>query len=454
MWLRCARAAPGDDFNNDIFAPMSGAQARLAAAEVLMQVLEERRTLDEAMALTRSFEALSGPDRGFARAMASAALRQLGQIQIGLEPFLNRPLDTATPPSRALLLIGAAQLWLMDTAVHAGVGETVAAAKLWPRARKAAGFLNAVLRKVASDRTAFDAAAPLAVWPAWLQEAAKIDLGQAAAENLATAQTAEPDLHLICKPGEADRVREAFKAEGLETEDLPCDTLKVATGAVETYPLYDEGIWWVQDIAAALPARLLQADPSKTLVDLCAAPGGKTMQLAATGAKVYAVDRSAKRLGRVAENLARTNLAGNVILDAEDGEVWRPQKLGETIDGILVDAPCSALGTLRRHPEGPWIKSAGDIGRYPDVQKRLLEAALHLLKPGGELVYCVCSPFSQEGQDVIEAILQTGICERHSIRAPEVSGFEASLLESGDVLTLPGPNFAHDSFFISRLVKS
>jgi len=433
---------------------MSGAHSRLAAAEVLMTVLDERRTLDEALALTRSFGKLTGPDRGFARAMASAALRQLGQLELGLAPFLNRPLETATPPSRALLLIGAAQLWLMETPPHAAVGETVAAAKLWPRAKKAAGFLNAVLRKAVSSRQAFDEAPILNVWPDWLQLTAVSDLGQARAEQLALAQMSEPNLHLTCKPNKVDEVAAAFSEAGIETELMPSGSLMAPTGAVETFPLYDDGVWWVQDTAAALPAKLLSGGADKTLADLCAAPGGKTMQLAATGARVFAVDRSAKRLTRVEENLERTKLADKVSLDAEAGETWQPQVIGTHIDGILVDAPCSALGTLARHPEGPWIKQSDDVARYPAVQKRLLKAALDLLKPGGELVYCVCSPLSTEGYEVVAAALELGTCERKPVTADEVPGFEDCLTSKGDVLTLPGDKMPHDAFFISRLVKT
>lgn len=433
---------------------MSGAQSRLAAAEVLMTVLEERRTLDEALALTRSFNRLTGADRGFARAMASAALRQLGQIELGLAPFLNRPLDTATPPSRAFLLIGAAQMWLMDTPPHAAVGETVAGAKLWPRAQKAAGFLNAVLRKAADDRTAFDQAPILNVWPDWLQMRAVSDLGQTRAEALAQAQMSEPNLHLTCKPGAIEDVEAAFAEAEIETERLASGSLMVPSGAVEAFPLYEEGLWWVQDTAAALPAKLLTGGADKTLVDLCAAPGGKTMQLAATGARVFAVDRSAKRLERVGENLRRTRLMENTALEAENGETWRPQKVGTQIDGVLVDAPCSALGTLRRHPEGPWIKQADDVARYPEVQKRLLEAAIDMVRPGGEIVYCVCSPFSTEGYDVVAAVLEDGKCARNPVLPADVPGFESSITKKGDLLTLPIEHMAHDAFFISRLIKT
>lgn len=430
---------------------MSGAQSRLAAAEILMATLEERRTLDEAMALTQSYRKLSGPDRGFARAMASAALRQLGQINHGLAPFLTRPLDTATPPSRAFLQIGAAQLWIMETPDHAAVGETVAGAKLWPRAKKAAGFLNAVLRKVAADRTAFDSAGPLAVWPDWLQETMVNGLGVDVATALAELQMLEPNLHLTVKTGKMDEVRAAFATEEIETEIMPTGSLMVPSGAVEAFPLYEDGLWWVQDTAAALPAKLLTLTEGQVAVDLCAAPGGKTMQLAATGAHVFAVDRSAKRLDRVDENLVRTRLHKNTKLIAADGQQWKPQT---QVDAVLVDAPCSALGTLRRHPEGPWIKQADDVARYPDVQARLLRAALAMLKPGGELVYCVCSPLPTEGVDVVETVLTEGNCVRKPVLEPEIGGFEHALTAKGDVLTVPGGPVNHDAFYIARLVKS
>lgn len=432
---------------------MSGARSRLAAAEILMNVLEERRTLDEALSLTRSFESLSGPDRGFARAMASAALRQLGRLQIGLAPFLNRPLDTATPPARALLLIGAAQLWLMETPSHAGVGETVAAAKLWPRAKQSAGFLNAVLRKAAANRDAFEASPPLSIWPEWLQDTAIADLGTARAERLAYAQMSEPNLHLSCKPGQTELIEADFAASNIETERLPSGSLMVPSGAVDTYPRYASGDWWVQDSAAALPAKLLSGGHGRVLVDLCAAPGGKTMQLTATGAKVYAVDRSAKRLRRVAENLQRTGMQEHAILVAENGETWRPDTLGEKIDGVLVDAPCSALGTLRRHPEGPWIKRKDDLDRYPDIQKRLLIAALDLVRIGGEVIYCVCSPFSHEGSSVVQSVLRSGQASRKPIQKAEITGFEPCLSPEGNVLTLPDDTRHHDAFFMARLVR-
>ncbi len=410
-----------------------------------METLDNQRTLDEALATVEIFDRLQGPDRAFARAMASAALRQLGRIDIGLAPFLNRSLDTATPPSRALLRIGAAQAWLMETPPHAAVSETVDAAKNWPRAKQAAGFVNAVMRKVTSDRAAFDAVPALAVWPDWLQTAMLESLGTTGAEAVARAQVSEPALYLTPKDGDADAL-----ATLVEGEAVPGGSVKAPSSAIEALPGFEDGTWWVQDRAAALPAKLLQAAAGETVIDLCAAPGGKTMQLAATGAHVLAVDRSAKRLTRVNDNLARTGLGEKVDVITGNAEIWRP----DTPAGkVLIDAPCSAFGTLRRHPEGAWIKRAGDVSRYPDIQKRLLRAAAEMLESGGIAIYCVCTPLKAEGLDVVEALITAGLYTREALTPADAPGFESAITAAGDILTLPQEEISHDAFFIARLKK-
>lgn len=425
---------------------MSGARSRLAAAELLIIVLDEGRTLDEALGTSEAYNTLEGSDRGFARAMASATLRQLGRIDIGLAPFLNRPLETATPPARALLRIGAAQSWLMETPDHAVVGETVAASKLWPRAQHATGFVNAVLRKVVTNREAFDAAPPLSVWPDWLQRDMRAGLGEAGAAALAEAQGVQADLHLTPKDGDA-----AALAARLNGEVIAGHSVRVDGGAVEDMPGYDDGDWWVQDAAAALPARLMGMKAGDRVADICAAPGGKTMQLAATGASVTAIDRSKPRLKRLKQNLWRTGFHGEVETVLGDAGNWTP---GPLLDGVLLDAPCSALGTLRRHPEGAWIKKPDDLARFPMFQARLLRTALNMVKPGGLLMYCVCSPMPREGVEIVEGMLAEGGAVRAPIQAGEVPGFEGSLTESGDLLTLAGNSFAHDAFFIARLTRT
>ncbi|WP_084420641.1 RsmB/NOP family class I SAM-dependent RNA methyltransferase [Henriciella litoralis] len=423
---------------------MSGARSRQAAADLLIETLDNRRTLDEAMATSEIYGGLSGPDRGFARAMASAALRQLGRIDKGLAPLLNRPIETASPPARALLRVGAAQSWLMETPPHAVVSETVDAAKQWARGKSAAGFLNAVLRKVVSSRERFDSIPATSVWPDWLTVAMMTSLGVETATRLAKVQMTEPELDLTARtPDAADAL-----AEAMDGERIGQVTVRVGTGDISALEGFEAGDWWVQDAAAVLPAQLLGVGASDTVFDLCAAPGGKTMQLAATGAKVTAIDRSAARLTRVTENLERTGLTENVEVITGKVETWTPETLA---DHVLLDAPCSALGTLRRHPEGAWIKQPDDIARFPDVQKRLLSKAAELVKPGGLIVYCVCTPLKSEGLDVVDAVLAEGKIEREPISADEVGVFADGLSGDGDLLTLPSGEFVHDSFFISRL---
>lgn len=424
---------------------MSGAHSRLAAAQLLMTVMEERRTLDEALSSTEAYEALNGSDRGFARAMASAALRFLGRIDAGLAPFLDRPLETAPPPSRALLRIGAAQAWILETPDHAVVGETVSAAKLWPRAQRATGFLNAVLRKVVADRSSFDAADPEAVWPAWLRTAITQSLGAEACRQLALAQTEQPETYLTPKNGDA-----AALAEQVSGAVIGAYSVRVETTKIEALPGFEDGDWWVQDIAATLPARLLEAKAGEHVLDICAAPGGKTLQLAATGASVTAIDRSKPRLKRLKQNLWRTGFKGNVNVVQADATEWAP---AQPVDKILLDAPCSALGTLRRHPEGAWIKSAEDVARFSDIQDRLLRAAIKMLKPGGELIYCVCSPLPHEGREIVDKILGDAGAARVPIVAEDVPGFEAAITDLGDLVTLPNGVFGHDAFYIARLKR-
>ncbi|MFN3313506.1 MAG: RsmB/NOP family class I SAM-dependent RNA methyltransferase [Hyphomonas sp.] len=422
---------------------MSGAPVRLAAGRLLNLVLDKRRTLDEAMPADEAFSALEGSDRAFARAIASAALRHLGWIDAALAPLLSRPLAATGQEIRALLRAGAAQLWFMDVPAHAAVSETVEAARLWHPARSGGSFLNAVLRRASETHPSEAAFSPLALWPDWLSQRMTASLGEAGASAVAAAQLTEPALHLSAKTDPAALTA----ATGGHL--WPCGTVELPNGGVEALPGYDEGDWWVQDAAARLPARLLAPQPGERILDLCAAPGGKTLQLAAAGAAVTALDRSRPRLDRLKENLARTGLHADVIV--ADGEAWQPPEL---FPKILLDAPCSALGTLRRHPEGAWIKAEADIERFPQVQGRLLAAAAAMLTPGGTLVYCVCTPLREEGLDVVEAALAAGQLAREPVTPSEIPGFEAAITPQGDLLSLPGPDRAHDAFYIARLVRS
>ncbi|MFN7056448.1 RsmB/NOP family class I SAM-dependent RNA methyltransferase [Hyphomonas sp.] len=422
---------------------MSGAAVRLAAGRLLHLVLDKHRTLDEALVADEAFGALEGADRGFARAIASSALRHLGWIDRGLAPLLSRPLPATSPEIRALLRAGAAQLWFMDVAPHAAVSETVEAARLWHPARSGGSFLNAVLRRVSETASPAGRMDTAAIWPDWLAARMVQSLGPDLAAALAEAQRAEPALHLSAK---SDPAALAALTGGALLAD---GTVELASGAVEALPGYETGDWWVQDAAARLPARLLAPQPGEAILDLCAAPGGKTLQLAAAGARVTALDRSRPRLERLKENLARTQLHADVIV--ADAEAWEPPEL---FSKILLDAPCSALGTLRRHPEGAWIKSAADAGRFPAVQARLLAAAAKMTPPGGTVVYCVCTPLREEGADVVEAAIAAGLYTRVPVKAEEIPGFEDCITPDGDVLTRPREGRQADAFYIARLSRA
>jgi len=422
---------------------VTGAESRLAAAQLLHLTLDKRRTLDEAMELSETYGELEGSDRGFARAIASSALRHLGWIDETVQPFLSRPLSSTGVEIRALIRAGAAQVWFLDVAPHAAVNATVDAARLTKGARSGGSFLNAALRRVSEAAPPGETLPAENIWPAWLRARLTDSLGTDGARALANAQRAEPALHLTAARNPA------ALAALIGGPLLTSGSVEAPGGAIEGLPGFAEGHWWVQDQAAALPARLLAAKPGERVLDLCAAPGGKTLQLAATGAAVTALDRSAPRLERLHENLARTGLAAEVIV--ADGETWTPDA---PFDRILLDAPCSALGTLRRHPEGAWIKTDADVARFPAVQARLLAAATRMLAPGGTLVYCVCSPIAAEGRDVVEAALTGGDLVRLPVSAAECPGFEACVTPDGDVLTLPGPSRDCDAFYIARLAKA
>lgn len=416
---------------------------RRVAALVLVRILTARRTLDKALEDVPEFGALDGPDRAFARLLASTVLRELGRIDKGLAPFLKSPIERFDPAVAALLRVGAAQCWCLGTPAHAAVSETVAAARQEGATRRAAGLINAVLRRAARDRKAFDAAPEPSVWPDWLVERLRGSLGDEGLVRLAAAQRRMPELHITARDPEA-------AARTLDARIMASGSLALPVGAVEGLAGYADGAWWVQDAAAALPARLLDVSEGEPVVDLCAAPGGKTMQLAMAGACVSAIDRSKPRLKRLAANLERTQLSGRVSTFTANAETWRP---GTPVGKLLLDAPCSALGTLRRHPEGAWIKRPEDIARFPDIQSRMLAAAADMLIPGGRLIYCVCTPLRAEGEEVISAALDTGRWRRDPPGKSDLPGFEHALTAAGDLLTLPEAGEDHDAFFIARLTR-
>lgn len=419
--------------------------ARRAAADLLVAVLDEGRALDDALAQTQSYARLEGRDRAFARALATAALRRLGGIDAVLARFLQRPLPDSAHLGRALLRIGAAQILALNTPAHAAVGETVEAANSAREARGFAKLINAVLRKVATEGPALLAALPPgANLPHWLFTRWRATYGEEA-DRIAAALLDEAPLDLSVK---ADAAR---WAEELGGELTPTGSIRLAAargGTIEALPGFADGAWWVQDAAAALPARLLGDVRGLRVLDLCAAPGGKTLQLAAAGAQVAAVDKSRARLARLRENLVRTKLTAEIVCaDALAFSVDAP------FDAILLDAPCTSTGTLRRHPDVAWLRRPNDVRALAELQLKLVMAASRLLKPGGTLVYAVCSLEPEEGAGVVAEALRRG-WRRRALTEQAFAGAEGLITREGDLRTLPSgwpERGGMDGFFAARL---
>lgn len=406
-------------------------------------MLLERRALDAALAAHSGFGGLSVRDRAFARLLAATVLRRLGEIDAALALLLDRPLAPGAARVMNALRLGAAQRLFLDTPPHAAVDTTVRL--LDGRLAGFKGLANAVLRKVAAAETPPGAArldTPDWLWRSWVTAH-----GEADAAAIAAAHLAEPPLDLTV-------ARDAATwCDRLQATLLPTGSLRRPIGGdPSALPGYDEGAWWVQDAAAALPARLLGPVAGRRVIDLCAAPGGKTAQLAAAGAEVTAVDRSAARLARLRANLRRLGLEAQVV--EADAAAWRPDR---PADAVLLDAPCTATGTIRRHPDIARIKTAGDVARMAAVQDRLLRAAVEMTAPGGRLVYATCSLQPEEGPDRIAALLQEGAPVRlDGISATELPGLSGAIRPDGMVRTLPchwNELGGIDGFFIARLER-
>lgn len=424
------------------------ANARLVGADLLVRVLEDRRNLDQALGETPQIDGLDPRDRAFARAIASATLRHLGRIDRVLAAFLQKPLPQDAADARALLRSGAAQLLVMGLPAHAVVSETVEIAGAHRSTRGFAKLMNAVLRKVSSEGAGRFAAMPmLANLPDWLGVRWRAAYGAARAEAMASAIAHEAPLDLT--PLHAPDAL----AQQLGGSVVLGASVRLTAGAapVQALPGFAEGSFWVQDAAAALPARLVRAPPGSAVIDLCAAPGGKALQLAKAGLRVTAIDAAADRLHRLRENLERTGL-GIEILQANALD-WHPDALA---DAVLLDAPCSATGTLRRHPEAAWLRNPQQIANFAPSQASLLAAAAAMLKPQGCLVYAVCSQEPEEGEAILGAAAALGLMP-DPITADEIGGLAQAITPAGAVRTSPEMLAEHggmDGFFIARWRKA
>ncbi len=406
---------------------------RSTAHALLNAVLIKRRALEEALdAIPRQVEPR---DKAAGHRIAAAVLRRTGSLDAALEPFLRR-----NPPDEVLnvLRIGAAELLLLGTPAHAAVNGAVA---LVPK--PFAGLANAVLRKVAE-------AGPAALegldaerldTPGWLYASWQQAYGPAL-RAMIRAQWVEAPLDLTLAPG-------AEPPEG--GVELPNGSWRYPAGTrVTELAGFAEGRFWVQDAAAALPARLLGVKAGEQVADLCAAPGGKTAQLVAGGAQVVAVERDTRRAPRLRENLARLGMVAEVV--EADAAEWSP---GRLFDAVLLDAPCTATGTIRRHPDVPHLKRFSDVASLAATQARLLANAARLLKPGGRLVFATCSLQPEEGEAHLAAAAGLGLAH-HPFLPTELLGLAHALTRERALRTRPdywAEQGGMDGFFAARFVK-
>jgi len=429
-----------------------GLPARRLAATLIDEVLKARLALDETYERLSPAFGLDAADAALARAIAITAFRRLGTIQHAINARLERGSPRNSGPFEPILVAAAAQILFLDVPDHAAVDLAIRHLHEDARSSRYVSLGNALLRRLARERDAIlsEAVDPLLDTPEWLAASWLETYGEATAAAIAASHRDEPPLDITVKD---DAAGWAEKLDGLL---LPTGSIRLRERqGITGLPGFDEGAWWVQDAAAALPVRLLAPKAGERIVDLCAAPGGKTAQIAALGANVTAVDRSGPRLRRLRANLERLGLSAEIV--AKDATTW----VAEPFDAVLLDAPCSATGTIRRHPDVAWTKTTEDRDKLAALQARLLEAAARLVRPGGRLVYCTCSLEPQEGEEQIETFLaEHPDFARAPITPEEIGGLSEAIDRNGDLRTLPH-QLKHETprlsgwtgFYASRLIR-
>ncbi len=416
--------------------------ARAAAWAMVNAVTEERWLIAELMGKDGPMEGLTPAERARAQRLAMATLRLAGRADALLKPLMRKH-----PPAevRNLLRLAVVDLLTGGAAAHGVVNTAVEMAKADPQTRPMSGLVNAVLRRAAEMQDEWDALPPQRM-AGWLRGRVEGQYGRAMTLAIEAAQEAPAPLDLTPRDGDAAKLAEMVGGEALPTGSVRLQDAK----QVSNLPGFTEGAWWVQDAAAALPVKLLNPQKGEAILDLCAAPGGKTMQLAAAGAKVTALDISKNRMERVKENLVRTKLeAKTVVADALE---WVPSSL---FDAILLDAPCSATGTIRRHPDLPFAKTGKDIKPLFALQSQMIDRALQLLKPGGRLVFCTCSLLREEGEAQLAEALSRHPNLQLDDHLPEGVP-EDWRAEGGGIRTRPdywADKGGMDGFFMACLIK-
>lgn len=425
--------------------------SRLCYLDLFTEIYHKKNPMDQVLDRDKTYLGLEARDRAFIHLLLATTFRCLVQIdaiiEICAQPPKGKSLDKRL---KDILRLGICQLVFVESAEHAAVDTAVEITKLKPGLGKTAGLVNAVLRRVIREKESLkEAVSSLVNCPDWLYQIWVTDYGQEHADRIVLAHLNQAPLDLQIK-NKDPKTKEAFAdiAECLET-----GTYRLTHNAhVTELPFFEEGGFWVQDFSSALPVKMMHPISKKTIIDLCAAPGGKTAQLCDAGAHVIAVDRSANRMKRLDENMQRLGFRPESVIS--DALAWKPENL---VDGVLLDAPCSATGTIRRHPDMPYQKKPEDIEKLSDLQARLLDHAAQMIKSGGMLIYCTCSLQKMEGEDQVASFL-----ERHSdfsispITKNELDGLDMLINKDGFIRALPfylEEKGGMDGFFVARLIK-
>ncbi|MDH6269362.1 16S rRNA (cytosine967-C5)-methyltransferase [Rhizobium sp. SG_E_25_P2] len=428
-----------------------GYAARAAAAKMMAAIVDQKTPMDGVIDDDHgnpAFRALSGADKALVRAILNSGLRHLAWINAILDSYLQTPLPDGARHLRYVLAVAAAQILFLDVPDHSAVDLAVEQARLDPRSTRFANLVNALLRRLSreKDEALARVAADVPIFPAWFQKRLIAAYGADVARKIGCNFITLPPLDLTVKTDPQGW------AEKLGGAVLPTGSVRLTElhGAVTELQGFDAGDWWVQDAAAAIPAKLMGDISGKRVADLCAAPGGKTAQLVLAGGKVTAVEQSASRMKRLKGNLARLGFEADfVVSKLED---LKPEEL---FDAILLDAPCSSTGTIRRHPDVVWTKSFDDVAKLASVQRRLLDAAFAMLAKGGRLVFANCSLDPIEGEELIEGFLrETPSARMRPVNPEEFPNIPTEIIRNGQIRTTPDMMNGVDGFYAAVIERA
>ncbi|MFK0386079.1 RsmB/NOP family class I SAM-dependent RNA methyltransferase [Rhizobium sp. RM] len=431
------------------FQDKPGLSARIAATRILAAVLEKKTSLDGMLDSENGnpvYRSLSIADRALVRAIVNSALRHLPRIEAALSMLLDGPLPQGARSLHHVLVVGAAQMLYLDVPDHSAVDLAVEQAHRDPRNKRFVKLVNAVLRRLGREKSEIiEAISEVPVLPKWFFQRLVEAYGSEVAARISEAQLTPSSIDLTVKSDPA------LWAEKLGGTVLPNGSVRLGEfeGQIPSLEGFSDGQWWVQDLAASLPVKLMGDIAGKRVADLCAAPGGKTAQLALAGAHVTALDQSANRLKRLKENLTRLGLTAETV--EANMLKFNPE---DRFDAVLLDAPCSSTGTLRKHPDVCWTKDEADIAKLASLQGQMLRHALTLVNSGGLVAFSNCSLDPSEGEAMVEAVLaENPDFERVPARKEDWPGMELAITANGDLRTTPDMFGGVDGFFSSVLRK-